>query len=197
MADPSGKAARLSLEACNNRRAVRSIRYAATSGGIRDLSRSRARMIVALGLTMVALATARGDDPDYGFLLRGIPQAAFRSLLRNPFTGAWPSLNALIGIRGADASIENSGLGYIRALEQAGLFRVEQPSVADVPRNERLGSHALARYHVVGHRYEPAPETPEITDGNWSMTMIPVREVGSGIAVIADVLAAIQKPPDI
>jgi hypothetical protein len=197
VADPTGRAAEYSLAAFGNHAAAKAIRDAATAYGVRSMARPRARLIVALGLTIAALASAKSDDERYPRELRGIPQAAFRALLRDPFTGVWPSLTAIIGIHTEDGSVENSELGYLRALEETGFCRTIRLPKYEVTKREALGVHALARYQVIGREYQPLISTVDVDESakNWLKTRA-VYDPSHEIAAIGDIIDLPESPPD-
>lgn len=133
LADPSGRAARIWLARYAKRfpHAVGAVRMAALvpleqGGAVYLWSDERTRRIVALGLSLLSLATSTRRKGRYRHLVCGVARGAFRALLRNPFSGEQPSMSAIAGVHRRGASLQSGQLGYLRALESAGFCYRQQ-----------------------------------------------------------------------
>jgi len=140
LADPSGTAAAAYLRRCNNPTAATIIKLA-----VADLQTARNRMIVATGLSLVALSVDTNRKGKYRRIIRGIPQTAIRSILRDPYTGKKPSLAAVRSDHG-DADYNQA---YLSILKRSGLFYSQQLPRDDVAPFERLGMYSTNRYWIV------------------------------------------------
>jgi hypothetical protein len=131
--DPSGRAAWMYLARCKNRVAVGAIRRAAFAGG-RTWSNPRTIHIINLGLAIVANAAATRRKGKWRNCIEGVPREAFAKLLRNPHTLHVPSITALTGVHRSDGDLDNGQIGYLTALERAGLlYRQQLRRCADDP----------------------------------------------------------------
>ena len=152
LADSSGKAARYYLARSYNREAVRLIKQAAGA----DLTSSRARNIVALGLALIALSADTNRRGKWRRIVRGIPQAALKALLQNPYSGRRPSRSTISGLHAnTDQPIRPYDLGYLDALKKAGFCYSQQLPKSAVARWEALGDYALNRYWIIAARPDP------------------------------------------
>jgi hypothetical protein len=123
----------------------------------------RARSIAALGLAMGRTAVETNRRGKWSRIMRGFPVGAFSALLRNPYTGEKPHPKTLTG-RWREADPEKGQVGYLRALEWAGLFYSQQLPKDAVEPFEAAGAsgHSVNRYWILTDE----PLDPEISDAD-------------------------------
>lgn len=157
LADPSGQAARIWLRRERNKVACGCIRFAALVPGSDGTTRYtwadlRARRICALGLALVSLARpAPRRKGIWSSVLMGVPRGYLCALLADPYESKRrPSKSALAGTHRVGATLETGQLGYLRALERAGLFYRQQLPLRESELCERFGGdHPTNRYWLI------------------------------------------------
>lgn len=163
LADRSGRAANIYLAQQKNRIAAQLIRRAAlvperdyVAGGYcyrYAWADSRARMVAALGLSLLALARRTRRKGVWHGLCRGIPRGALCALLTDPYDRrpeAQPSLSGLDGRHRPWGSWESGEVGWLRALREVGLVYSQQHQADEVAEWE-VGptGYAIARYWLI------------------------------------------------
>ena len=126
----------------------------------------RARRIFALGWAKLRLAVGTRRKGPYNRLVAGLPQAAFRALLRDPKTGEQVYRTTLSGEH--RPSHKPSEIGYLDALKDSGFCYTRQakwqgkdPNIKgweDIRSEERAGSNndwnfSTARYWIITSQY--------------------------------------------
>lgn len=176
IADRSGRAARAELAKLKNRAAAGAILRASIAPEQRAERRSwadlRTRRIAALGLAIVHLAQpTRRRDQWGGGIVRGIARGALCALLRDVMDRrptATPSVSALRGVHRPGGSADNGQIGYLDALEAAGLLYSQQLPASEAGRDEVGPSGwAMNRYWLVTGVWELAAEWARETFASW------------------------------
>jgi hypothetical protein len=142
-ADRTGRTLWWNLTQCGNRAAVGAIR-AAMFGGRRGWHSPFAIKTGTLGLLLTRLAVASGRKSKWRYELNDVARNALCALLYDGATKHTPSLSAISGRHRSDGSLDNGQIGYLQALQQAGLIQRFQ-----VRRCENDPSCNL--YRVIGH----------------------------------------------
>jgi len=156
LADPSGRAIRYHSRRLGHPIAIGAIRRAALVPGADGQCRyswrdDRARRIAALGLALVSLAAPTRRKGQFTLLARGFSRQCLAALLADPWSRARPSLTALAGRHRRGATLETGQLGYLRALEAAGLFYAQQlPAAVCDPGEVGPSGWACSRYWILG-----------------------------------------------
>src|SRR4029077_13901074 len=159
---------RIWLRRERNKVAVGCIRLAALACDEHGATRymwtdERARRICALGLALCALAIPTRRRGPWQGIVRAIPRGALCALLASPWeTDRKPSLTGLVGTHRAGATMESGQVGYLRALELAGLCYAQQLPASQVAAYERCwpSGYASNRYWIV----TSVPTIPESDD---------------------------------
>lgn len=168
LADPSGRSARIWLRRERNKIAVGCIRLAALAcdgagDGRYTWTDERARRICALGLALCALAIPTRRRGPWQSIVRAIPRGALLALLASPWeTDRKPSMTGLVGTHRPGATMESGQVGYLLALELAGLCYAQQLPASQVAAHERCwpSGYASNRYWIV----TSTPTAPESDD---------------------------------
>jgi hypothetical protein len=161
VSDRTGAAGRHYLSQVKNLPAAACIRRAAGLSG-RGWVSLRARRIVALGLFLNGLARyTRRSGSAWNGCVMGVPREALRAAIADCHARPGkerPSINAIAGTHRRAARSDKGEVGYLRALEAAGLLYSQQlpPWAATVRPYERAGSWTINRYWIVaGNCYQP------------------------------------------
>lgn len=168
VSDRTGRAIREGFRREGNTRAKAVIAKAALCIGDDQLARyswadMRARRIAALGLALLALAKrTRRRDCWGGGIVKGISRGALAALLRDVHepraivdgngrrrrSKGTPAITTLAGTHRTDGTPQNGQVGYLRALQAAGLFYRQQlpEGVGEPCEFAHGGTHPTNRY---------------------------------------------------
>jgi hypothetical protein len=94
----------------------------------------RARFVLASGLLLLCLSRSTGRrGHGWNRLVSGIPQRAFLTALRDPFTGRLPSSSSFNGThhKTDDKKVTDGNVGYLTALKRVGLLYTRQTKTAE------------------------------------------------------------------